>query len=85
MKNIKNYIFPGITIIIVVLNIWLIINLIDNYYIKNLKNIDLIQKQIWIENNITIWILIINTIFIVILALKYFYFNTSIYEHQKEN
>lgn len=80
MTAVKKYYLPSLTFAIVILNIWWIINLTDNNYIKNLKNVDLIQKHIWIENNITFWILVFNTIFIVILGLKYFYLHKSIYE-----
>lgn len=86
--RVRNYIFLSLTVIIVILNIWWIINLILDWDVKNLenlKNIGLIQKQIWIENNITFWVLTINTIFIVILAFKCFYFNKPIYDNQEKN
>lgn len=85
MKNIKYYIFPILTLVLLLINIWWIINLKNDDYIKELTNIDLIQKQIWIDTNITISVLTINAIFIVILALKHFYFNKPIYVDQKKN
>lgn len=73
MKAISKYIFSFFTVLILILNIWFSFGLEDNLnYINGLKNVDFIQKTVWINYNIAIWILVINSIYILVLTIKNF-------------
>jgi|UPI00064637AC hypothetical protein len=71
MKAISKYIFSFFTVLILILNIWFSFELNGNLnYINGLKNVDLIQKTVWINYNIAIWVLVINSIYILVLTIN---------------
>ncbi|MFC6268356.1 hypothetical protein [Frigoriflavimonas asaccharolytica] len=71
-KNIK-FILPVLSLILIVVDLWWSFQIVGSLnYIRNLDEIDLIQKEVWINFNIIIWLLIINSIFLLILFLRYF-------------
>ena len=74
MKPFSKYIFSFFTVLILILDIWFSFELDGNLnYINGLKNVDLIQKTVWINYNIAIWILVINSIYILVLTIKNFF------------
>jgi hypothetical protein len=73
MKTFSKYLFLFFTVLILILDIWFSFELHGNLnYINGLKNVDLIQKTIWINYNIAVWILVINSIYILVLTIKNF-------------
>ncbi|MCS3868099.1 hypothetical protein J3D55_001015 [Chryseobacterium ginsenosidimutans] len=73
MKTFSKYLFSFFTVLILILDIWFSFELHGNLnYINGLKNVDLIQKTIWINYNIAVWILVINSIYILVLTIKNF-------------
>ena len=67
------------------INIWFSIELYGNLnYINDLKSVDLIQKTVWINYNILFWILVLNSIYILILTINRYFiskkrFNQRLY------
>lgn len=71
MINYFRYIFIILSAIIVLVNIWFLINLSDSYqYDFTTKNIDLILKNVWINFGITKGLLILNSIYILLLTVR---------------
>ena len=70
MKTFSKYIFSLFTVLILILDIWFLFELDGNLnYINGLENVDLIKKTVWINYNILIWILVINSIYILVLTI----------------
>lgn len=71
MKPFSKYIFSFFTVLILILDIWFSFELDGNLnYINGLKNVDLIQKTVWINYNVAIWILAINAVYILVLTIN---------------
>ncbi|KPH11247.1 hypothetical protein [Chryseobacterium sp. ERMR1:04] len=71
MKTFSKYIFSFFTVLILILDIWFSFGLEGNLnYINGLKNVDLIQKTVWINYNVAIWILAINAVYILVLTIN---------------
>lgn len=69
MKKYFKFIIGLFSAAIILLNIWFIINLNGSYkYEVGVNNIDLILKNVWINYELTKWILGINSFYILLIA-----------------
>ena len=72
MNFIKKYILLILPILLIVFDVGYILNLVKSFsYLNHIRdNVELVQKEIWINYNITIWLIIVNSIYISILTIK---------------
>jgi len=79
MKNFPKYIFPSITAGLLIINALFGINLAMNlqYQVKEISfssksGLDSIQSQIYSDYNFMSWLILIDSVYILILTLNYF-------------
>ncbi|KIA90051.1 hypothetical protein OA86_05495 [Kaistella jeonii] len=71
MQKLKKYFIPILSGLILIFNFWYIFELFRGFsYIKEIRaNVDLLEKYIWINLNISIFLIICNSFFIAFLSL----------------
>lgn len=74
MLRLKKLLIPFLTIFILTVNFWYVLDLVRGLsYIRDIRaNAGLLEKYIYINFNLTIWIIICNSFYILLLSLKGF-------------
>ncbi len=75
MNAVRKYIFNILTALLLILNFWYVFDLVKGFeYLNEIRNnADLLHKYICININITVWLIVINSIYVLILTLKKFF------------
>lgn len=79
MKLFPKYVFPIISAVVLIFNVLFGINLAMNlqYEVKEISfatktNLDSVQNAIYYDYNIMSWLILIDSIYIIVLTLNYF-------------